>query len=187
MTLTNDDPASSPSRWRALCARLGDPAHRRKVARFCFFTALLLPPAGYAAGRYGIAIDPQTVRCLPEVRAVLLDRAVVPRQRGELVLFEAQGLEPAFKDGTLLVKLMAGLPGDWVEISTSGVRINGQLRAAGLDLAAKLGHAPADFARQYQIPEGHFLPLGTARASLDGRYYGPIATSRIRGGAVVLF
>ena len=185
--LTNDDPASSPSRWRALCARLGDPAHRRKVARFCFFTALLLPPAGYAAGRYGIAIDPQTVRCLPEVRAVLLDRAVTPRSRDELVLFEAQGLEPALKNGTFLVKLMAGLPGDWVEISTTGVRINGQLVAEGLDLATKLGHAPADFARQYQIPAGHFLPLGTARASLDGRYYGPIATDRIRGAAVVLF
>ena len=173
--------------WTVLRTRLADPAHRRKVARFCFLTGALLPPAGYAADRYGLALDPQTVRCLPEVRAVLLDRAATPQSRGDLVLFEAQGLEPAFKDGTLLVKLMAGLPGDWVEISTSGVRINGQLRAAGLDLAAQLGHAPADFARQYQIPEGHFLPLGTARASLDGRYYGPIATDRIRGGAVVLF
>lgn len=175
------------SRWRVRRTRLADPAHRRKVARFCFLTAALLPPAGYAADRYGIAIDPQTVRCLPEVRAVLLDRAVTPHERGDLVLFEAQGLEPAFADGTHLVKRIAGLPGDWVEISATGVRVNGQLIAEGLDLAEKLGHAPADFARQYQIPEGHFLPLGTAHASLDGRYYGPIASDRIRGGAVVLF
>mgnify|MGYP000039930963 CR=1 FL=1 len=173
--------------WTVLRTRLTDPAHRRKAARFCFVTAALLLPAGYAAGRYGLALDPQTVRCLPEVRAVLLDRAVTPKDRGALVLFEAQGLEPAFKNGTFLVKLMAGLPGDWVEISTTGVRINGRLVAEGLDLATKLGHAPADFARQYQIPAGHFLPLGTARASLDGRYYGPIATDRIRGAAVVLF
>ena len=175
------------SRWCSLRTRLADPAHRRKVARFCFLTGALLPVAGYAADRYGLAIDPQTVRCLPEARAVLLDRAATPHSRGDLVLFEAQGLEPAFKDGTLLVKLMVGLAGDWVEVSTTGVRVNGQLRAEGLDLATKLGHAPADFARQYQIPEGHFLPLGTARASLDGRYYGPIATDRIRGAAVVLF
>ena len=173
--------------WTILRSRLADPAHRRKIARFCFLTAALLLPAGYAAGRYAIAVDPQTVRCLPEARAVLLDRAVTPNDRGALVLFEAQGLEPAFEDGTLLVKLMAGLPGDWVEISTTGVRVNGELVAEGLDLATQLGHAPADFARQYQIPTGHFLPLGTARASLDGRYYGPIATDRIRGGAVVLF
>jgi conjugal transfer pilin signal peptidase TrbI len=173
--------------WIVLRTRFADPAHRRKVACFCFLTAALLPPAGYAAGRYGLALDPQTVRCLPEVRAVLLDRAVTPQSRGDLVLFEARGLEPAFEDGTLLVKLMAGLPGDWVEISSTGVRVNGQLVAAGLDLAGKLGHAPAEFARQYQIPAGHFLPLGTARASLDGRYYGPIAADRIRGGAVVLF
>ena len=175
------------SRWRVLRTRLADPAHRRKIGRFCFLAGALLPVAGYAADRYGLAIDPQTVRCLPEVRAVLLDRAATPQSRGDLVLFEAQGLEPAFKDGTLLVKRMAGLAGDWVEVSTTGVRVNGQLRAEGLDLTTKLGHAPADFTRQYRIPAGHFLPLGTARASLDGRYYGPIATDRIRGAAVVLF
>ena len=175
------------SRWRVLRTRLADPAHRRKIARFCFLTGALLPVAGYATDRYGLAIDPQTVRCLPEVRAVLLDRAATPQSRGDLVLFEAHGLEPAFKDGTLLVKRMAGLPGDWIEISSTGVRVNGQLRAEGLDLTTKLGHAPADFTRQYRIPAGHFLPLGTARASLDGRYYGPIATGRIRGAAVVLF
>ena len=173
--------------WTSLRTRLADPAHRRKIARFCFLTAALLLPAGYAAGRYALALDPPTVRCLPEARAVLLDHAARPQDRGELVLFEAHGLEPAFKDGTLLVKRMAGLPGDWIEISSTGVRVNGQLLAEGLDLAPLLGHAPADFARQYQIPEGHFLPLGTARASLDGRYYGPIAADRIRGGAVVLF
>ena len=175
------------SRWRVLRTRLADPAHRRKIARFCFLAGFLLPPAGYAADRYGLAIDPQTVRCLPEVRAVLLDRAATPQSRGDLVLFEAQGLAPAFKNGTLLVKRMVGLAGDGVEISTTGVRVNGQLVAEGLDLATKLAHAPADFTRQYRIPAGHFLPLGTARASLDGRYYGPIATGRIRGAAVVLF
>ena len=185
--MTTSPDSTLASRWRILRTRLADPAHRRKVARFCFLAGFLLPPAGYVADRYGLAIDPQTVRCLPKARAVLLDRAATPQSRGDLVLFEAQGLAPAFKDGTLLVKRMVGLAGDWVEISTSGVRINGQLRAAGLDLAAQLGHAPAEFARQYQIPEGHFLPLGTARASLDGRYYGPIAADRIRGGAVVLF
>jgi conjugal transfer pilin signal peptidase TrbI len=185
--MTTSPDSTLASRWRVLRTRLTDPTHRRKVGRFCFLTAALLPVAGYAAGRYGLAIDPQTVRCLPEVRAVLLDRAATPKDHGDLVLFEARGLEPAFTDGTLLVKLMAGLQGDWVEISTTGVRVNGQLVAEGLDLATTLGHAPADFTRQYQIPEGHFLPLGTARASLDGRYYGPIATDRIRGGAVVLF
>ena len=185
--MTTSPDTTLASRWRVLRTRLADPAHRRKVARFCFLTGVMLPPAGYAADRYGLAIDPQTVRCLPEVRAVLLDRAATPKDRGDLVLFEAQGLEPAFEDGTLLVKLMAGLPGDRVEISTTGVRVNGQLVAEGLDLATRLGHAPGDFTRQYRIPEGHFLPLGTARASLDGRYYGPIASDRIRGGAVVLF
>jgi conjugal transfer pilin signal peptidase TrbI len=102
-------------------------------------------------------------------------------------VFEAQGLEPAFADGTLLVKRLAGLPGDLVEVTAAGVRVNGQLLADGLALAGKLGHAAADFTRHYRVPQGQFLALGTDPSSLDGRYYGPLPQSRIRGRARVLF
>ena len=44
-------------------------------------------------------------------------------------MFEAQGLAPAFADGTLLVKRLAGLPGDLVDVTAEGVRVNGQLVA----------------------------------------------------------
>jgi len=173
--------------WPAFARRLATPAHRRKVARFCFVSAALLLPGGYAVARWGLAIDPQVVRCLPEVRAVLIDRWQPPTERGDLVVFEAQGLEPAFADGTLLVKRLAGLPGDLVDITAAGVRVNGQLLADGLALAGKLGHAAADFTRHYRVPQGQFLALGTDPSSLDGRYYGPLPQDRIRGRARVLF
>ena len=173
-------------RFPALAA-FATPAHRRKVARFFFVTAALLLPGGYAVARYGLAIDPQVVRCLPDVRAVLIDRWQPPTAPGELVVFEAQGLEPAFADGTLLVKRLEGLPGDLVDITAAGVRVNGRLVAEGLALAGKLGHDPADFTRHYRVPQGQFLALGTDPSSLDGRYYGPLPQSRIRGHAVVLF
>ncbi len=173
--------------WPAFARRLATPAHRRKVARFCFVSAALLLPGGYAVARWGLAIDPQVVRCLPEVRAVLIDRWQPPTERGDLVVFEAQGLEPAFADGTLLVKRLAGLPGDLVDVTAAGVRVNGQLLADGLALAGKLGHAAADFTRHYRVPQGQFLALGTDPSSLDGRYYGPLPQDRIRGRARVLF
>lgn len=172
---------------RRQLAALTEPAHRRQVARFCFVTAALLLPGGYAASRYGLAIDPQVVRCLPDVRAVLIDRWQPPTAHGELVVFEAQGLEPAFADGTLLVKRLAGLPGDRIDVTAKGVRVNGQLLAEGLALAGKLGHDPADFTRHYRVPQGQFLALGSDPSSLDGRYYGPLPQDRIRGRARVLF
>ena len=173
--------------WPAFARGLATPAHRRQVARFCFVSAALLLPGGYAVARWGLAIDPQVVRCLPEVRAVLIDRWQPPTERGDLVVFEAQGLEPAFADGTLLVKRLAGLPGDLVDVTAAGVRVNGRLLADGLALAGKLGHAPADFTRRYRVPQGQFLALGTDPSSLDGRYYGPLPQDRIRGRARVLF
>ena len=172
---------------RRQLAALMEPAHRRQVARFCFVSAALLLPGGYAVARYGLAIDPQAVRCLPEVRAVLIDRWQPPTARGDLVVFEAQGLEPAFADGTLLVKRLAGLPGDRIDVTAKGVRVNGQLLAEGLALAGKLGHDPADFTRHYRVPQGQFLALGSDPSSLDGRYYGPLPQDRIRGRARVLF
>ena len=127
------------------------------------------------------------MRCLPDVRAVLIDRWQPPTARGDLVVFEAQGLEPAFADGTLLVKRLEALPGDRVDVTAEGVRVNGQLVALGLALATKLGHDAADFTRHYRMPAGQFLALGTDPSSLDGRYYGPLPQDRIRGRAWVLF
>ena len=173
--------------WSALVQSRTTPAHRHKLARFCFVSAVLLLPGSYATARYGLGIDPQAVRCLPDVRAVLIDRWQPPTARGDLVVFEAKGLEPAFATGTLLVKRLEALPGDLVDVTAEGVRVNGQLVALGLTLATKLGHEAAAFTRHYRMPAGQFLALGTDPSSLDGRYYGPLPQSRIRGRAWVLF
>jgi len=129
--------------WSALVQSRTTPAHRHKLARFCFVTAALLLPGGYATARYGLGIDLQAVRCLPDVRAVLIDRWQPPTARGDLVVFEAQGLAPAFATGTLLVKRLEALPGDLVDVTAEGVRVNGQLVVEGLGLATKLPPSPA--------------------------------------------
>ena len=180
--------AATRARLRSTLAAFSDPAHRRKVARFCFVTA-----APAAAGRlrrrplrhrHRPADRPLPARCARRADRPL---ATARRPPATLVVFAARGLAPAFADGTLLVKRLAGLPGDLVEISTAGVHVNGRLVAAGLALAGQLGHAPTDFQRSYRVPEGRFLALGTHEQSLDGRYYGPVPDAQIRGSASVLF
>ena len=180
-------PSWLETRAQHLRARFRDPHHRGRVAGFLMLGAALLLPGAYLADRFHLGIDPQLVRCLPELRAVLIDRARHPTHIGELVVFEALGLAPAFADGTLLVKRLAALPGDRVEVSAAGVRVNGTEAARGLDLARQLGHAPEDFAGSYTIPPGTFLALGTDPLSLDGRYYGPLPDTLQRGTATILF
>lgn len=141
----------------------------------------------FAGQRYRIGIDPQTVRCLPDVRAVAIDLTASPPKRGGLVAFAAQGLEPAFEDGTLLVKILAGLPGDQVAVTEQAVTVNGKTFAHGLALAASLGHQPADYVRSYTVPDAHFIALGDGPQSLDSRYYGPVPLAQVRGRAWKLF
>ena len=74
-----------------------------------------------------------------------------------------------------------------LKATASNLQGYGRLVAEGLALAGKLGHEATAFTRQYLIPQGQFLGLGTDPSSLDGRYYGPLPQSRIRGHAVVLF
>ena len=180
-------PTWMEARTQDLGTQLRDPRHRCHVAGFLMLSAALLLPGAYLADRFHLGIDPQLVRCLPEMRAVLIDRATHPTQIGQLVVFEAQGLAPAFADGTLLVKRLAALPGDHIDVSAEGVRVNGTKVTQGLDLARELGHRPQDFIGSYIMPPGTFLALGTDRRSLDGRYYGPLPASLQRGAATILF
>lgn len=169
--------------------RLTVPAGRgRRLLLFAMVGAGVIAASLPIIGlRWQIGIDPQVYRCLPEVHAVLIDLATAPKARGELVSFEARGLEPAFPDGRILVKILAGIPGDRVDIDANGVRINGTPAASGLALAQVLGHSPETFARSFTIPDGFFFALGTGPRSLDSRYYGPVPTSRIRGKAWALW
>lgn len=145
---------------------------------------VLLDGAALAAGtRWRIGLDPQINRCLPEIRAVMMDLWSDLPPRGGLIVFEAYGLEPAYPDGSLLVKLLTAQSGDLVEVSEVGVKVNGELVAQGLALATRLGHLPSAFTRTYTVPDGHFLALGTAADSLDGRYYGTLPLDRARGAA----
>ena len=80
--------------------------------------------------------------------------------------------------GQSMIKRIIGLPGEKIEITDSGIRING-VRLAG---SRKI---PQGNPGSIRIPADHYFVLGdNFRDSLDSRAFGPVPSSWIRGKAV---
>ena len=159
--------------------------------RFAVQAALLTVcmVAGWAwlAERYRLGIDPQISRCLPDTRVVLIDQDAALPARGGLVAFRATNLAPLFPDGTILVKVLAGLPGDRIAVTEEAVAVNREAVARGLALAERLGQRPADFVRTVTVSPDHYFVIGRSEDSFDSRYYGFVAGEHIIGPAWRLF
>lgn len=81
-------------------------------------TLVVLWAAGAAfASRYRIGIDPQQEKCLPGYTFFLIDLNDQTLERGAVYAFQAKNMQPFYKDGTRMVKILTGMPGDKVEIN----------------------------------------------------------------------
>lgn len=127
---------------------------------------------------------------LPFTGIVLLQRGQ-PR-RGDVAVFDSP------RDGTRLVKRVAAVGGDLVELRDGRLSINGRplaggagaarerfgMRTAALNLDA--GGGP-DIDR-FVVPRGRVLMLGDHRGdSADGRYFGLVPASSLYARAVGVF
>ncbi|MDH3661711.1 MAG: signal peptidase I [Alphaproteobacteria bacterium] len=153
------------------------------LVKATILTATLALSFDYVAKRYRLGIDWQVERCLPDTRVVLIDlRSEMPK-RGSLVAFRGEGLAPIFPDGTHMVKILVGLPGDRVVITPKTTTVNGLDVAAGLDLADRLGQRPEAFERSFTIPDDQFFAVGISSTSFDSRYFGLIKRDQVIGKA----
>lgn len=143
--------------------------------------------------RWQVAFAPTRGLCLPW-RAMLADTTLTgPLQRGDIVWFHidlealrsASKLTLPFKEEHKFVKMVAGVPGDTVEISPKGVYVNGRYWGE-LDLLKKLGQDASFFYRKEVVPPGHYFLLGSAPNAFDSRYWGPVPEARIIGRAEAL-
>lgn len=167
-------------------------ARNRRFLLKAALTALIVAGGVHGAmaafgARYSIGIDPQISRCLPDTRAVLIDRSTRTVERGDLVAFRAQGLAPWFADGTTMVKVVAALPGDRVSITPAAVLVNGEVVGEGLALAGTLGRAAHTFAREMVVEPGQVFVMGRTADSYDSRYWGAVTAPQIQGRAFRLF
>jgi conjugal transfer pilin signal peptidase TrbI len=159
--------------------------HPRRVfaLKAVILTVVLAVGFDMIARRYRLGIDWQVERCLPDIRVVLIDlRSEIPK-RGELIAFRGLGLAPIFPDGTQMVKILVGLPGDLVMVSPVRTTVNGHEVARGFALAERLGQPPSAFARTFSIPAGHYFAVGRSAESFDSRYFGLIKDEQVLGKA----
>lgn len=153
--------------------------------------ALLLGIAvagGYLMERYRLGVDSQIEKCLPGYTFFLVDTWDKDLVRDRIYSFRARGMLPFFPDGTRMVKILRGLPGDAVEIDQgSVVRVNGQEIARGLPLVAQLGAQAAQFMGATTLTEGRYWFMGENPVSFDSRYWGAVHQEQIIGRAYPLF
>ena len=125
-------------------------------------------------------VDPVLVR--GEWVAVCLDgeAARIARERHYVILGScASGVSE-------IVKRIAAIPGDRIELGQGGVRVNGELIPGSQLLDRDSEGAPLAHANEGEIvlAAGRYWVMGThIRRSWDSRYFGPIAREQIVGGA----
>jgi conjugal transfer pilin signal peptidase TrbI len=150
---------------------------------------LVLGAGGYLAARFRLGYDDQVHQCLPPYRWFLIDRADRTVPRGTLIAFAASGRQmgPYFRDGQVIVKRVAGIPGDRVEVSPERVRVNDLPVGLGLALARTLKRLGSAFLRDEPVPAGHLWVMGATADSSDSRYWGFLPERQVIGRAYALW
>lgn len=148
---------------------------------------LVLAAGAYLTARFRIGYDDQDHQCLPPHRWFLIDRHDRDPARGELIAFAAHGLRPYFRDGQTIIKRVAALPGNRIQVGAQTVRINGEAVAEGLALAGTLKRPVSDFFRDERVPSGHLWMMGATPDSFDSRYWGFLPERQVIGRAYVLW
>ncbi|WP_432780575.1 S26 family signal peptidase (plasmid) [Pseudomonas corrugata] len=135
------------------------------------------------ASRYSIAIDSQDSLCLPPYRLWIIDKKKTALVRGDILAFHAKGLSPIFSDGTIIVKVLEGMPGDRVKVTLDETTINGVSVGKGLQVAHQHGIDTQKYVREGKIGEGRYWFFGRTPDSFDSRYWGSVSTDQIIGKA----
>lgn len=129
-------------------------------------------------------ITPTEVKCLPYTAFVVSQSKPEVLEKGKIYVYGSRGLMPLLPDGSNMGKILAGLPGDEVQVDAEGIHINGELWGPlNKGVMERSGKSLTSIATTYIIPEGKALMLGTLERSYDGRYWGLIDQKDIRGRA----
>jgi conjugal transfer pilin signal peptidase TrbI len=154
--------------------------------------AIVYVPLDWFAEHYRIVYDSiKGANCLP-YSVFLVDLRDRATDRGEYVAFVSKQMEPFYANGTIAVKLVAGVPGDRVTVNETGVSINGRHLGTLLHLKDgerlwRMGRRVADVERDERIPDGHLWMMGTNPRSYDSRYWGYIENEQVIGRAIPLW
>jgi conjugal transfer pilin signal peptidase TrbI len=121
-------------------------------------------------------------------RLFVVLKQAVPTARGEYVVFRSVGEGGLHPRGTLFTKIIAGIPGDAIQVSAQGlVAVAGRTIGYARSQSSK-GVKLAPIAPGI-VPRDHFFVTGQSDDSFDSRYLavGLIPKDRIVGQAYVIF
>ncbi|MEY2161674.1 MULTISPECIES: S26 family signal peptidase [unclassified Rhodanobacter] len=126
-----------------------------------------------------LGYDPQVTRCLPwRVYAINQQRPDVV-EAGRIYVYRARHI-PLMRDGASVIKYAAAVAGDRIHVDSKGISINGRYWGPLNPSVMEKGNVGvSDVTKDYTVPVGHVLMLGTEPRSWDGRYWGLLKTSQI--------
>ena len=135
----------------------------------------------------GEAPDPKLAPICVNERLFLVDKLRTPA-RDEFVMYSSKQIDPYVKAGTLVTKLVKGVPGDHIKVVNGEVYINGKfidsLQSVIMD---KLKTNPSDYDRELTLGPTEYWVMGYLPRSFDSRYWGPISKFQIVGKAWALW
>lgn len=138
----------------------------------------------WVSANWNLSFDPQKVKCLPYFLYIQAKGDPGMIERGKIYTYKARGLKPIVPDGTTMGKIAAGVPGDRVLVNDRGIFINGEFFGPLNDyVITKVKLAREDLFKEYVIPDGKYLMLGTLPRSYDGRYWGLVDHKQLAGRA----
>lgn len=137
--------------------------------------------------RFMIGIDSQMVRCLPDHEFFLVDKEKLTIARDQIVAYKAVGLTPFFQDGTMMAKVIRGVPGDVLTITQEGVFINQVEISTGFPLLNRLPYGIEDLVKDEIIPPGKYFLAAPASESFDSRYWGYVDESQFIGNVTPIW
>jgi conjugal transfer pilin signal peptidase TrbI len=141
----------------------------------------------YLGSRFRIGIDAQVHQCLPPYRIWLIDRHDRRPARGATFAFVAGvSMQPYFAPGQIVIKRVAGIPGDRVTVTPARTTVNGVEVGVGLALAAQLARPVSAFVRETTVDAASVWMMGGTPDSFDSRYWGPLPGVQLRGRAYAL-
>lgn len=186
MGLSN--PFSIEAKVRRAAAKVErDRAPKRISATFLgkglLYAAVVAGGVVLLASRYSIAIASQDSLCLPPYRLWIIDKKNSDPVRGGIYAFHSKGLSSIFHDGTVIVKVLEGMPGDKARVTLDETTINGRTVGKGLQVASQHGIDPRKYVREGVIGQGNYWLFGRTPDSFDSRYWGSASADQIIGKA----
>jgi conjugal transfer pilin signal peptidase TrbI len=149
-------------------------------------------PLMWLQNNYRLGLDlMEGEHCLPYT-TYIIDLNDKDISKENFFAFSSKGMEPFYEDGTQVIKIAKGMPGDLVTVTNEVIRLNHQKLGEMIHIEdggklIKLGRKAEDYVREELIPEGEIFAYATHPRSYDSRYWGNVSNKQVIGRAFPLF